>query len=114
MADLIVTLTCPSCRHVATETMPPDRCVRFYDCRACHAVLQPKPGDCCVYTNAAEGGVAQDPDSRPPAHLRLALAPARRVRGVREGAARALVDPDHRRHVRPPDSGCESCGRGPP
>jgi hypothetical protein len=27
MAELTVTLTCPQCAHVSTETMPTDRCV---------------------------------------------------------------------------------------
>ena len=49
MADLLVTLTCPSCAHAAQETMPLDRCVFFYECVACKTILRPKPGDCCVY-----------------------------------------------------------------
>ena len=43
------TLTCPSCGHRKTETMPTDACQFFYECEQCHAVLRPKPGDCCVY-----------------------------------------------------------------
>ena len=31
------------------ETMPTDACQWFYECEQCHAVLKPKPGDCCVY-----------------------------------------------------------------
>lgn len=42
-------LTCPLCGHVKTETMPSDACQWFYECEACHAVLKPKPGDCCVF-----------------------------------------------------------------
>lgn len=49
MADLAVTLTCPVCAHTASETMPTDRCVFFYECSGCRTVLKPKPGDCCVY-----------------------------------------------------------------
>ena len=49
MADLSVTLTCPSCGLAVVETMPLDRCVHFYECSFCHVVLKPKPGDCCVY-----------------------------------------------------------------
>ena len=49
MADLSITITCPSCGHAAAETMPTDRCVHFYDCPGCGVVLKPKPGDCCVY-----------------------------------------------------------------
>ena len=43
------TLTCPVCGHVKTETMPTDACLWFYECEQCHAMLKPKPGDCCVY-----------------------------------------------------------------
>ena len=43
------TLTCPSCGHQATETMPTDACQFFYDCQRCGTRLKPKPGDCCVY-----------------------------------------------------------------
>lgn len=43
------TLTCPECGFVKTETMPTDACQRFYECEQCHALLKPKPGDCCVF-----------------------------------------------------------------
>ena len=43
-----------------------------------------------------------------------ALVAARGVRGVREGAARALVDSDHRRHIPSSDSRSESCRGRPP
>ncbi|WP_313952588.1 GDCCVxC domain-containing (seleno)protein [Accumulibacter sp.] len=43
------TLTCPACGHRKTERMPTDYCQWFYDCEACHQVLRPKPGDCCVF-----------------------------------------------------------------
>jgi hypothetical protein len=49
MADLLVTITCPDCRHAAAEQMPIDRCVIFYQCQNCGCILRPKPGDCCVY-----------------------------------------------------------------
>jgi hypothetical protein len=42
-------ITCPACGHVATETMPTDACLWFYECRQCHVALKPKPGDCCVF-----------------------------------------------------------------
>ena len=42
-------LTCPTCGHQATETMPTTACQFFYECLACHALLRPKPGDCCVF-----------------------------------------------------------------
>ena len=42
-------LSCPFCGHVEVETMPTDACQFFYECRNCRAMLQPKPGDCCVF-----------------------------------------------------------------
>jgi hypothetical protein len=29
--------------------MPVDACQFFYECESCKALLQPKPGDCCVF-----------------------------------------------------------------
>ncbi len=51
MSEVILesTLTCPECSYVKTETMPTDACQWFYECEQCHAVMKPKPGDCCVY-----------------------------------------------------------------
>ncbi len=43
------TLTCPHCGHATTETMPTDACQWHYECAQCHALLRPKPGDCCVF-----------------------------------------------------------------
>ena len=43
------TLTCPACGHIKTERMPTDYCQWLYECESCHALLKPKPGDCCVY-----------------------------------------------------------------
>ncbi|WP_457280935.1 GDCCVxC domain-containing (seleno)protein [Polaromonas sp. P5_D5] len=42
-------LTCPSCGHKKTEQMPENACQWFYECEQCHTVLNPKPGDCCVF-----------------------------------------------------------------
>jgi len=42
-------ITCPTCGHAATETMPVDACQYLYDCKGCGIVLKPKSGDCCVY-----------------------------------------------------------------
>ena len=47
--QLVSTLTCPSCGHRATETMPTDACQFFYECECCGALLKPKAGDCCVF-----------------------------------------------------------------
>lgn len=42
-------LTCPECGHATTETMPIDACQYFHECEACHRLLKPRPGDCCVF-----------------------------------------------------------------
>jgi hypothetical protein len=42
-------VTCPECGHAAEEEMPLDACQYFYECRGCHALLRPRPGDCCVF-----------------------------------------------------------------
>jgi len=42
-------LTCPQCGFASVEVMPTDACVFFHQCAGCHAVLRPKPGDCCVF-----------------------------------------------------------------
>jgi len=42
-------ITCPNCGHQASERMPTDACQFFYDCGGCGMLLQPKPGDCCVF-----------------------------------------------------------------
>jgi hypothetical protein len=51
---LEATITCPHCGHRRPETMPADACQFFYDCRACGALLRPKPGDCCVFCSYAD------------------------------------------------------------
>jgi MerC mercury resistance protein len=43
------TITCPQCGYQRQETMPTDACVFFYECQGCHAMLRPRPGDCCVF-----------------------------------------------------------------
>ena len=43
------TITCPSCGHQSTETMPLDSCQFFYECLNCKTRLKPKNGDCCVF-----------------------------------------------------------------
>ncbi|MGH8062114.1 MAG: GDCCVxC domain-containing (seleno)protein [Pseudoxanthomonas sp.] len=47
--ELESTITCPECGATKQETMPTNACQWFYECAACHAVLKPLPGDCCVY-----------------------------------------------------------------
>ena len=43
------TLTCPYCQWQSVETMPVDACTWFHECKGCGAMLQPLPGDCCVF-----------------------------------------------------------------
>lgn len=42
-------ITCPHCGHRNVEIMPIDACLVVYECDDCHAMLRPKPGDCCVF-----------------------------------------------------------------
>ena len=42
-------LTCPHCGAIATETMPVDACLFFYECTGCGVLLRPKAGHCCVF-----------------------------------------------------------------
>ena len=55
MADIILesTITCPACSHRKTEAMPTNACQWFYECEACHQLLSPLPGDCCVFCSYA-------------------------------------------------------------
>lgn len=51
MPDVILQsqIACPHCGHTQVDTMPTDACQWFYDCAGCDRVLEPRPGDCCVY-----------------------------------------------------------------
>jgi Bacteriophage tail assembly protein len=51
MADPILQsiLRCPHCGHSERLSMPTEACVFFHECAACHAIIRPKPGDCCVF-----------------------------------------------------------------
>ncbi len=48
-AVLTSVITCPACGATKEEVMPTDACQFFYECTACHTVLRPNPGDCCVF-----------------------------------------------------------------
>jgi hypothetical protein len=52
--DLTAIVTCPQCGHRATETMPVDRCVFFYECAGCKTILRPTHGQCCVFCSYAD------------------------------------------------------------
>jgi hypothetical protein len=47
--ELQSAITCPDCGFSKTEAMPTNACQWFYECTACHALLKPLPGDCCVF-----------------------------------------------------------------
>ncbi|MGV8712939.1 MAG: GDCCVxC domain-containing (seleno)protein [Nitrosomonas sp.] len=42
-------ITCPYCNHKEVECKSNDECKYFYDCVCCGSVIEPKPGDCCVF-----------------------------------------------------------------
>ena len=58
------TLTCPDCGHQATETMPVNACVAFYDCKGCGKTLKPLPGSCCVFCSLWLGSLPANPAGR--------------------------------------------------
>lgn len=45
----VSTITCPECGTKASERMPADACIYFYECTGCAQLLQPRAGDCCVF-----------------------------------------------------------------
>ncbi len=47
--ELVSLLTCPACGHASQEVMPTNACVYFHECAHCQRLLQPLPGDCCVF-----------------------------------------------------------------
>jgi hypothetical protein len=49
VVELESTITCPSCSHKETETMPTNACQFYYECEGCGELLRPQPGDCCVF-----------------------------------------------------------------
>ena len=42
-------LSCPLCGHASELEMPQDACLFFHECDACHTLLRPLAGDCCVF-----------------------------------------------------------------
>jgi hypothetical protein len=42
-------LRCPHCAHCETLSMPTDACLFFHECAACHSMIRPDSGDCCVF-----------------------------------------------------------------
>ena len=42
-------LRCPHCGHRESLVMPTDACLFFHECTACHSIIRPNAGDCCVF-----------------------------------------------------------------
>lgn len=49
-------ILCPACGARQIELMPENACVHVYECTACHAILRPIPGDCCVFCSYGSVG----------------------------------------------------------
>ncbi len=47
-------LSCPHCGTESVMTMPEDHCLFFHECEACHQLLRPRKGDCCVFCSYAD------------------------------------------------------------
>ncbi|MGH8111916.1 MAG: GDCCVxC domain-containing (seleno)protein [Rhodanobacteraceae bacterium] len=73
VADVVFesVLTCPRCGHAQHERMPDHACLYFHECTRCHALLRPRPGDCCVF--CSYGSVPCPPVQRRNAHPRERL-----------------------------------------
>jgi hypothetical protein len=54
MSPVTAEITCPTCGHAETESIPNDRCLFLYECKGCGIILKPKPGDCCVFCSFAD------------------------------------------------------------
>ena len=48
------TIVCPHCHHQTMEVMPETACLHFFECPACHTMIRPKPGDCCVFCSHSD------------------------------------------------------------
>ena len=48
------TLVCPRCHESSFHIMPTDACAFYLECPACHKMLRPLPGDCCVFCSYAD------------------------------------------------------------
>lgn len=49
MPQLESVITCPACAKASRETMPQDACQHAYICLGCQQLVNPLPGDCCVF-----------------------------------------------------------------
>lgn len=58
-------LTCPNCGHAEEIDMPMQACQFFHECTACHTLIRPHPGDCCVF--CSYGSVKCPPKQQHPA-----------------------------------------------
>ncbi|MDZ7738096.1 MAG: GDCCVxC domain-containing (seleno)protein [Bacteroidales bacterium] len=46
---MVSIIECPECGKRQAEEMPEDSCQFLYECTACHTILKPEQGDCCVF-----------------------------------------------------------------
>jgi hypothetical protein len=53
-AVTLATITCPLCGARDRETMPENACRHLYRCTRCGEMLEPTPGDCCVFCSYAD------------------------------------------------------------
>jgi len=51
---LETTIKCPKCGEEEMVMMPTDQCIRRFECKNCHLVLEPQGDDCCVFCSYAE------------------------------------------------------------
>jgi hypothetical protein len=42
-------VTCPSCGHKQSASMPLDACQHFFICQKCEQAMNQKDGDCCIF-----------------------------------------------------------------
>ena len=52
--NLTAAITCPECGRVTMEHMPIEANMHAYECNACHALLRPKNGECCVFCSFSD------------------------------------------------------------
>ncbi|WP_425338976.1 GDCCVxC domain-containing (seleno)protein [Methylocystis rosea] len=95
--QFVSTLTCPSCGHRSTETMPADACQFYYECKACGALLRPKAGAPAADTGGETTGPNEPFDKLKlrDVRVRLNIAPLAYLRQLQS----CLPDPGSRRRT---------------
>ncbi|RTL47434.1 MAG: hypothetical protein EKK46_17830 [Rhodocyclaceae bacterium] len=67
-------LTCPVCGHKSELEMLANACLFFHECEACHTLLRPLPGDCCVF--CSYGSIPCPPVQNDPSRNRRSVNPS--------------------------------------